>query len=481
MNYKEIKKELKKYGYTRSSDCLSKMSNGPIIKKNFSDRSLNHTRLLNSTITKTNFNNAAMTGSYFNNCEFKNCKMNMTDFEYCEFYDCTFYSRHKVICSFNESNFLNVHFNYITFSGCSFSGVLFENCKFDNVKIEFTTLENALFRNCTFCNMDMKVLNLNYVEFETPKMDNTILPLEQIPHAIGVLEYCMHTTDNVKVASDTAISFSMETYLSEVIPLLEEEYEYKEDYFPLANICLANGKYEKAYKFLHKGLETAVAKRDFRMLKFFCRLILNSHRFNVHDLHGFYHSICRLSPQGKTNSSLMRNYVRNIGEIKNILFDSTKQSALHITFLTNLSSKQSGRLGELLSRILGMIKAEKFDFPNTPAIKITENSPLLIEISVHGTEENIALLLPALLSLANTECQIPMLTSETSSHPIELYRELENLSDEYHTFCTNMNIVLTTVEYYLENCSGILPPDQNVYYYNSDLKQYNKLLSVNGG
>ena len=72
MDYKKIRKELRKYGYTRRVDYLSKLSYNPVIKMNFSNRSLNHTRLLDSDVIKTNFNFAAMTGSYFKSCKFIN-------------------------------------------------------------------------------------------------------------------------------------------------------------------------------------------------------------------------------------------------------------------------------------------------------------------------------------------------------------------------------------------------------------------------
>lgn len=479
MEYNELRKKLRKYGYTRKTERLSELSNKTINRRKFSDKSLNHTSLWNSTIIGTNFKNAALTGSYFNNCQFRNCNMDMSDFEYCEFYKCYFTSKRTVISSFNESNFLDTSFENISFSGCSFSGSFFENCAFEKVKIEFTTFENSLFRNCIFRNMDMKVLNLDYIEFENPQMDNVILPLEQIAHSIGLLEYCMYTTDNILIGSDSDIVLSKEEYLNQVIPLLEEEYIHSKEYFPLSNIYLVEKKYEQAYEVLHQGLYDAVAKRDFRMLKFYCKLIKGSRCYDSHALHSFYHSICRLSPNPHNveNNSLLRGYIRNIGEIKNILFDSTKRPTLHMAILTNLSSKQHDCIGKLISQLFGIAKMDFFKIPNRASLKVTENSPLLIDMDIVGEEENIAYLFPILLSLSDTSCENPLLNINDLNMNLKEYTQLQEQANQCHSSCIGLGITLTLVEYYFENCTQIIPSDQDIYYYNSNFKGYQKYLN----
>lgn len=480
MQYTSLRRKLKKYGYTRKATQLSVFSNKSIIRRNYKDRSLNHTHLTNSDIQNTNFDNAALTGSYFNKCNFVNCKMNMTDFEYCEFYHCLLTSRHTVACSFNESNFLDTEFKDITFSCCSFSGSLFENCKFNNVHIEFTTLENVIFRNCTFSNMDMKVLNFNFVEFDGQTMENVILPLEQIPYAIGMLKYCMSMPDKVTLGSDTITDLSITDYIDKVLPLLEEEFQYTKEYFPLANIYLAQSEYRKAFDALYNGLEDAVSKRDFRTLKFYCKLIVQSQLFSSGDLHGFYNQICRLSPHGTGNNSLTRGYIRNIADIKNILFDSVKKSSMHITFLAEYTSHAINYIGGFLLQLLGLSRMENFRIPNTSSIKISKNSPLFISLDVCGCVENIAYLLPKLVSLSDTHYN--NYSFKINPHAFEKidYARHKALIDECHTSCMQYGITLTIVEYYLENCEDILYDGENIYYYNSDMMKYSYLLPNDG-
>lgn len=479
MEYNELRKKLKRYGYTRKTDRLSELSNKTVIRRNFADKSLNRTYLSNSPVMGTNFNNAAMTGSYFNNCQFRNCHMYMSDLEYCEFYKCFFTSKHAIVSSFNESNFLESIFDDVSFSSCAFSGSFFEKCTFRNVKIEFTTFENSLFKNCSFENIDMKILNFDFIEFENPKMDNVTLPLEQITHSIGLLEYCMHTTDNILIGSDSNVVLTKEEYYNQVIPLLVEEYIHSEEYFPLSNIYLAQKEYEKAYKVLHQGLCDAVAKRDFRMLKFYCKLIKANHCFDSHMLHSFYHSICRLAPNPaiSENNSLLRGYIRNIAEIKNILFDSTKKPALHMSLLTNLSSKQNSLIGKVISHLLEITKMNQFKIPNRAGIKVTENSPLLIEMDIVGEEENIACLFPILLSLSNANCEMPLLGMCTFDTGTKEYAQLEKQAERCHSSCVELGISLTWVEYYFENCPQIIPSNKSAFYYNSNLKQYSKHLN----
>lgn len=480
MQYTYLRRKLRKYGYTRKATQLSILSNKPIIKKNFKDKSLNHTYLTNSNIENSNFDNAALTGSNFNNCNFVNCRMDMTDFEYCEFYRCSLMSKHTVGCSFNESNFLYTEFKDITFSCCSFSGSLFENCMFNNVKIELTTLENVIFRNCTFSNMDMKVLNFNFVEFDGLTMEDVVLPLEQIPYAIGMLKYCMSRPDKVTLGSDTITNLSILDYIDKVLPLLEEEFQYTKEYFPLANIYLAQAEYIKAFDALHSGLEDVIAKRDFRTLKFYCKLIVQSQKFSSMDLHGFYNQICRLSPHGNDNNSLTRGYIRNIADIKNILFDSAKKSSMHITFLVEYASKSRKHMGELLLQMLGLSRMENFQFPNTSCIKISKNSPLFISIDVCGCVENIAYLLPELLSLSDGHCNNHQFKIDPVAFGEKDYGQHRALINECRTSCIQFGIVLTIVEYYLENCEDILYDEENIYYYNSDMIKCSNLLTNDG-
>lgn len=478
MEHNELRKKLKKYGYTRKTECLSEFSNKTVLRRKFTAKSLNHTNLCNSPVIATNFNNAALTGSYFNNCDFRNCHMDMSDFEYCEFYNCYFTSKHTVISSFNESNFLDTVFENISFSGCSFAGSFFENCTFKNVTIEYTTFENSIFRNCIFQDMNMKVLNLDYIEFENPKMNCVVLPLEQIAHSIGLLEYCKQTDDNISIGSDSTIILTKEEYWEKVIPLLEREYLYSKEYFPLSNIYLAKMEYEKANEVLHHGLQDAVSKRDFRILKFYCKLIKKSHYFDSHALHSFYHSICRLSPNPIIieNNSLLRGYIRNIAEIKNILFDSTRKPTLHMALLTNLSSKQHDHIGKLLSQLFGITKMGHFKIPNNTSLKVSENSPLIIDLDVAGEEENIACIFSILLYLSNTKCDIPFLDMDNININEKKFVQLKEQAEQCRLSCIELNITMELVECYFENCMQIISSNQNVYYYNSNLKQYQRRL-----
>lgn len=481
MEYDALRKKLKKYGYTRKTERLSEFSNKSVIKKNFSDKSLNHTRLCNSSVVGTNFNNAALTGSNFNNCEFENCKMKMSDLEYCEFFDCYFKSKYAVVSSLNESNFIKTSFEKITFSGSSFSGSFFDGCTFENVKIEFSTLENSLFRNCTFCNMDMKVINLDYTEFENPHMDNVTLPLEQITHSIGLLNYCKTTSDNIFIGSDSSVVLSKEEYWDNVIPLLEEEYTASEDFFPLANILLVRKEYSKANEVIHQGLNNAVSNRDFRTIKFYCKLIKSSEHTEPHELHSFYHTICRLSPNPNIlkESSLLRGYVRNIGEIKNILFDSTKKPTLHMTFLTNILSEEHNRIGKIISSLFDIAKMKEFKIPNMVRCQISPNSPLLIDITVEGEEVNIVGLFPILISITNMDNELPIINTKKLEIGLQEYSHLEQQAIICQNFCAELGIVLNLVEYYFENCTQIIPSNQNIYFYNSNLRQYNRYINGN--
>ena len=123
---------------------------------------------------------------------------------------------------------------------------------------------------------------------------------------------------------------------------------------------------------------------------------------------------------------------------------------------------------------------ENFQFPNMAQIKVSINSPLLISIDVNGCAENIAYLLPELLSLSSTHSGNYQFKPEAYACDEKKLSQHRALIDECRMSCAKFGIVLTIVEYYLENCEDILCGNQNIYYYNSDMIKYSNLLTDDG-
>lgn len=153
---------------------------------------------------------------------------------------------------------------------------------------------------------------------------------------------------------------------------------------------------------------------------------------------------------------------------------------MHITFLAEYASQSISRMGELLLQLLGFSKMENFRFPNMASIRVSKNSPLFISIDVNGCAENIAYLLPELLSLSDTHYSNYQFKPEAYACDEKKRSQHRALIDECRTSCAEFGLVLTIVEYYLENCGDILYDKQNIYYYNSDMAKYSNLLTDDG-
>lgn len=474
---KRISKKLKRIGYDRGNREY-RIQNGIPLKENFKDKTLNHSIISNCKV-KSEFDNASATGSIFKKCEFEDCSINQTDFEFCSFSDSRFIASHRAIASFNNSNFVNTTFKDINFEFCTFTGALFEDCVFKDVKIENSTLENAIFKNCNFSNVDLFNANTDFIELDDPKMDNVTLSLSQIPYMFGGLEYFFSTDDNVMAGSQNGGAVCTSEYKNHVIPLLLKFWEMNkateaEYYFPLANVYLANKDYNRAVTNLRFGLKDAVNHHDFRMIKFYCKLISRSRLFDSSALYNFYNLIKRFGTSNENFSlSDSRSFVRNIGEIESVLFASYKKGKLFLRLRTNLSMADADKIGMILGKIFSFSKMRRAVSPNQVEMTLTENSPLIISLHIDGAAENVVMLLNSFLGIAGlTESQAAALSIRSLCSLEEgarLAAFLAEEADEILAVCCRYDIKLSLMEYCIENCKEILPEAAKTYYYFNDM------------
>ncbi len=479
MNSQDLLFYLKTQGYHREEDFLIEHANNADIERDFSYKALNHTILEHCRIIKSNFNQASVTGSMFNHCKFLNCLMEMTDFEFCDFKHCEMNSNQKVSATFNNSTFYESEFHDMVFESALLTGTYFQKCEFNHVNISYTTMENAIFQDCTFHDVDLQNLNMNYIELLTPSMKNVLLPMAQIPYMFGCLQYLISTDDDITIVGTNSESLTKQEYLSEVIPLLIDYFMKKEEYFPVANIYIAQRNGSMALNYLIKGMAKSITQRDFRMIKFYCKLISNNEIFPKKILHDFYHKLCRLLPVDNMEAM---SYIKNIGEIKYLLFDKTQKSTLRFTFLTNFYSNEIEKVTCIIGRLFKITKMNSSMYPNDVEIKLSENSPLLIEINISGNIENLEILLPKMIFLAGiTKEQIniypPFDFFDEKSVPIPFSQTESNLEiEEFQKQCKILNLHLTIMQYYLTGYNTKCAKNNSIYYYNHQFKKENQHL-----
>lgn len=456
-DFDKLVKELRKLGYDRDDEFNSTIEYDTIIETDYNHKALNNMVVISCKLVRVNFDYAAATGAIFKQCNFLNCKMYQPDFEFCNFEDCSFITEEKIVSSFNNCNFINVIFDGAFFESCTFTGALFENCVFRNVTIRSSTLENALFDNCVFENTNLRNINMDYVHMNNPHINSSVFPFSQIPYIFGFFQYLMSTNDLVLISSGKKQTISREKFLKNALPLLvnywkEKSINRSEFYFPLSNFYIAQKDFSNAITYLKAGLESAITTHDFRMIKFYCKLIAESDLFDYTTLNRFYDMIKLLGSISSNSKTELRSFMRNIGEIKSILFHSKKSPSLIIRFRTNLFVKDSDKVGGILNKLFSIAKMDIYN-PNKVETILSENSPLLISMEITGIETNILNLFQLFIQnkcfVSNSSCfNNSEYTYALSNRFSETYQQINEFSD----YCLYNNIDIKMVEYILDNC-----------------------------
>ena len=382
-HYHQFKSNTRRHAISYNNKTFQPEKN----EDNFTNTSLTHSRFHNCIFPGINFKKAAVTGSLFENCKFICCNFNDADLEFCDFRGCEFEISIMNGASFNNSNFIQTVIRGKKIVNCTFTGTFFDCSTIDGIGLEFSTLEGACFQKCTFCNIDWRNLNMEYVEIVEPNMRNVVLPFHQIPFVFGVLQYLVTTDDLVKISNgrNKIGTIDKNTYLKEGIEFLKSEYKKQEDFFPISNIYLfgPDTDYNKAFDYLAKEISNLSLVRDFRRIKFCCKLISDSHMFTRHQLNKLYEIITKIDQSLDENSPEMKSFTRNIGEIRSVLYRKQQVPHMTIKLKTNIEIEYSMRFANLIHQLQQIAKPDHSDRVHT-SIQLSNNSPLIIDIFVEG-------------------------------------------------------------------------------------------------
>lgn len=473
--------KLRKMGYSRSEDFTATLQRDTapprpehLKEHNFKGKILNHTIMEYVTLENCNYDSACVTGSIFRNCKFINCNLDQADFEFCEFYHCEFKTKKISGCSFNNSSFIDTSFCSVHFDSCTFTDTFFQKCPFDGVEISYSTLENAIFKRCSFFHMDLRYLNMDYIDLDQPYMEDVILPISQTPFMFGALQYLKATKDIVFVSKGNQGRMTPEEFFQEAAPLLRSHFAKTRQFFPLANIYLAERDIPEGMNAIRAGVLDAITARDFRMLKHFCKLTVSSGVFHpsaVSDL--YYNYICRLFPQNGENQDIP-NYARHIMDIKALLFNWTKSPTVSASFGTNIPQGEPQKTGTLIERIFSIAKHIGSFQSGDIDVVLSYHSPLSVTIQVRGGEEALAALLSAYLGLSgitNKEMlELPVVSAYRRGLPQradDRQRGAEALIRAYRQELRVLSIHLFLLEYYVENFRTFSPDYETGYYFNA--------------
>lgn len=344
---------------------------------------ISHNYFSNCRFDRASLRRVAGAGSIFKDTRFFNTDLSHSTFQSSTFERCTFEG-----CTLEGCNMSDCHFQETVWDGCAhgaanMSSAWLDGCIFLGTKpgnLAEAVLENVVLENVRLTNM-----NMEFSTFQKPSMNNVILPFSQLPYIFGGLQYLLQTDDSVRISShiNKSDSISVNEYYS-VLKDMEIFYSYRQEYFPLANILLAFHRWDEALAATLWGLKEAALQRDFRMCKYYCKLITMNGRFPKKTFRELYQAICQAAPVQNLSEAQYHQYLKHIPDIRSMLIENPNQyphAELRIeTQIDENDSIQNSTLLSSLDRLLHLNGATLV----LPSITISHNSPEIFVISLCG-------------------------------------------------------------------------------------------------
>lgn len=364
----------------------------------YNDLSLKRSSLIKSKVCKADFINTALTTSFFSDVYFENSNFDESNMQYCQFS----YNKFKGIkiysTNLSYSNFYNTEFLNVKFKGSTISEILFEQCTFIDCIFTSSMLENAIFVQCTFKNVKFINTNIEYMELRKCEFTDVYFPMAQIPYIFGLLQNIPENKDSIKLWTDkTEITLEKYKTLKDSFFIY---YSSIAEYFPLANLYLANHELDNAYKCIVLGIKDAIEHCNFRMLKFFCKLAKQGDFFEHKKLKELYMLIEKYVSEMPLNVYEQRSFIHNIGEIRSILLDSIHDfPTARIVMQTNIDSSESDKIIAFINYIDDILC--QFSTQKISHIEYRHNSDANFVAFISANYKEILLIVNTLLILSN--------------------------------------------------------------------------------
>lgn len=420
---------------------------------NYNDQILKSMKFSDCEFKGVNFCDAAVTGTKFDNCIFDDCDMDQGDFEYCDFGGGKLSSDKPVSISFNNSNFIGIIIDNIPFYSSTFTNAFFDGVTFNNVSIKNCTLEAASFYHCNFNNTSLNDLNLSFSEFVDSDFSETAFPLHQILNTFGMIQYMLKSSKPISLCDHKGNHISdSDSYVNNELPKILNQYldmdsmNLSSKYFQLINILLAYSDKDKAVSYLRDAIREAATINDLRMIRYYCKLISFSELFTASEKRKLYRDISSNFHLGIMSPWQIKNYSRQMGEIRYTLLTENNLPTLIYYAITNLKDEVIEKSGILVKHILSL--ADKYK--TTPAhdikIEITKNSPLCFTIYFTETIENITGFFKDLNVVAGL-----LQNDDNSSNQLILQKTKRADIREYLTDCLDQDISFKYIGCHIDN------------------------------
>jgi uncharacterized protein YjbI with pentapeptide repeats len=383
----------------------------------------------------TKLYDVAFNGATFDTTTFKNVSVRHTTMQSCDFLESTFVKSKFEGSNIGQSFFWQSQFMSTDLDGNNFLQSTFSNCSFVSCEIVHSSFESCMFDRVKFSNMRLADLNMEYAEFYDVSSDKVVFPFAQLPYIFGGLKYILETKDDVGVSSrkDNTGKISIDEY-REILNDLRVYYWSVDEYFALANVCMALGKYDEARESINHGLKNSIRIHNYRMIKFYCKQAASSFLYSSRELREMYRHLEKSVDPTELNESQYYNYTLHLPYARNALLDNSEaHTTLRLTLFTNVSSTDSVKLTELLRILDNMsdtIPGNEFN----KHIEIRHNSDFIIDLIASGPFTAISAILSFFDSLSSIAVNIATLIDrarkKTNNEKRELYEKIQELETQ---------------------------------------------------
>ena len=321
-------------------------------------------------------------------CDIKNAGFRTSDFSQTQFLPSVTKPTTITNTSLHDSNFTASVFQQTNIEGCSFIHSMFRNTEFIDCALRFCDFEDAVFERATFKSIDMTTSGIDFAEFIDVNLQEVTFSCWGILWSFGGLDAIRKFKNEVHLRlpeNDTAIS--AEEFLN-CLSDLQAHFFFKKDFFSLANINIFFGNQERAFSYIKEGLLYNLYIKNFRMIKFLCKLASYNHFFTKKQLSQLYYILQSDAIIHKMTSYEYRNYLYEMNDIKKLLVDNPfNLPQIIIKITTDIDNEEQDLLKIFLGNIDQIIKLNASQSIYSTTIR--HNSPTFIEILDSDNLQNL--------------------------------------------------------------------------------------------
>ncbi|MGN1268028.1 MAG: pentapeptide repeat-containing protein [Candidatus Aphodocola sp.] len=356
----------------------------------FDGNKIRKSKYINCQFSNVDFNGTSGESSIMTNCRFYDCSFENARFDNSDFTDSKFLpSSNKntlTACGFSNSNFTNVQLNSLNISGSNFVESWFQDSELDNTFFVCCNFEGALFDNVEINNCNFSKASLEFVEFNNCIANNSIFQIFSILHSYNGLKLIEKYKDCVYLKfPDSDKQITGNTFLS-ILDEIEAYFYYKKDFFALANISIFFGKSDNAFKYILFGLDDSFKKKDFKLIRYICKLASLNLFFTKAQLSQLYSFLQNNEQISELNYFEYNNYLNEMDNIKKILIDNPYNlPQMKISIETDIDYNDTDNVAEIIKYIN---KTYNLVSPDSPTyLTISHNSPDIFDFFLSSDPE----------------------------------------------------------------------------------------------